>query len=292
MTPSSFLSIVLPIFACALLGFGWVRLRQPLDTPTLTSLVSNVGFPALLLSSLDSPDLTLPLMARTFGAGALAVLCFAAIGVLALTALRLEVRRYLPALMLPNTGNLGIPIAYSAFGAEGLVFAVGFSTFIKVAHSTIGVWLASGEMSPRSLLKSPMLHALVVALALIGTGTKLPAPLQATAKLLGGAAPPLMLVMLGASLARLRMKSVARSFALSLVRVGGGLAVGVALASALGLTRVVAGTFAIQCAMPVAVLTHMLAEQYGGPSEEIAGMILVSTTLVITGLPFIMAAVT
>jgi predicted permease len=133
---------------------------------------------------------------------------------------------------------------------------------------------------------------MALALALVGTGAKLPAPLLATAKLLGGVALPLMLVMLGASLARLRIRSFARSSLLSVVRVGGGLAVGVALGSVLGLSRIAAGTFAIQCAMPVAVLTHMFAEKYGGPSEEIAGMILVSTTLAVTALPLIVAAAT
>lgn len=238
--------------------------------------------------SLDRPGLTLALVARTFGAGALAVLCFAVLGVLVLSALRMEVRRYLPALMLPNTGNLGIPIDF-VFGQDGLVFAVAFSTLIQIAHVTVGVWLASGEVSPRALLRNPMLHALALALVMVGTGTKLPAPLLATAKLLGGVALPLMLLVLGASLAWLRVRSVGRSSLLSLVRVGGGLAVGVGVAALLGLSRVAAGTFAIQCAMPVAVLTHMFAENYGGPSKEIAGMILVSTGLVVGALPVIVA---
>ena len=58
--------IVLPIFLCAGLGIAWVKLKQPIDTKCLTALVSNVGFPCLLLSSLDRPGLTLDLVARTF----------------------------------------------------------------------------------------------------------------------------------------------------------------------------------------------------------------------------------
>lgn len=292
MTTLPFLPVVLPIFACTLIGFLWVRSGQLLDTKTLTLFVWNIGFPALLLSSLDHPGLTFTLIIQTFFAGAIAVVCFACIGVITLKALRTEIRPYLPALMLPNTGNLGIPIAHSVFGAEGLVFAVTFSTLIKVAHATIGVWLASGTMSPRLLIWNPMFYALALALLMIGTDAKLPEPLLATAKLLGGAALPLMLIMLGASLAHLHLGKVARSVILSLVRVGGGLAVGVVIAAALGLTPIAAGTFTIQCAMPVAVLTHMFADKYGGPSDEIAGMILVSTGLVVMGLPLIMAVAT
>jgi malate permease and related proteins len=44
--------------------------------------------------------------------------------------------------------------------------------------------------------------------------------------------------------------------------------------------------------MPVAVLTHLFAQKYGGLSEEIAGMILIATVLAVTGLPWIVTIVT
>ncbi len=47
-----------------------------------------------------------------FLATALAVLAFALLGLVALRLLRMPVRRYLPSIMLPNSGNMGIPIAY------------------------------------------------------------------------------------------------------------------------------------------------------------------------------------
>ena len=59
----------------------------------------------------------------------------------------------------------------------------------------------------------------------------------------------------------------------------------------LRLTPIAAGTFAIQCAMPVAVLTHLFAQQYGGPSKEIAGMILISTGLALASLPLVLLLV-
>ncbi|MEC3914808.1 AEC family transporter [Nocardia sp. CDC160] len=251
--------------------------------------MSNVGFPCLLLSSLNRPELTLGLVAHTFLAGALAVALFAVLGAVVLRLARQDVRRLLPSLMLPNTGNLGIPIAFFTFGKDGLIFAVAFSTLIQICHVTIGVWLASGEMTPRALLRNPMIYALVSALLLIGFEVKIPGAVQETLKLLGNIAVPLMLLMLGASLSRLRFASLPRSVLLSAVRVGGGFAIGLALASMLGMDHVAAGTFAIQCAMPVAVLSHMIAEKYNGPREEIAGMVLVSTMLALVALPGIIS---
>jgi predicted permease len=43
--------------------------------------------------------------------------------------------------------------------------------------------------------------------------------------------------------------------------------------------------------MPVSVLTHLFAQQYGGPSKEIAGMILISTGLAVASLPLVLLLV-
>ena len=220
-----------------------------------------------------------------FLATALAVLAFALLGLVALRLLRMPVRRYLPSIMLPNSGNMGIPIAYLAFGEEALVYAVAFSTLIQVGHATLGVWFASGDITPASILRNPMIYALAVALGLIALGWSLPPPLRDVTRLLGGITVPLMLVMLGLSLAGLRLHETWRPLLLSLVRVWGGFAVGYGIAAGLGMEAVAAGTFAIQCGMPTAVLTYLLAKRYDGPVNEVAGMVLITTLLVLLSTP-------
>ncbi|WP_204324129.1 hypothetical protein, partial [Stenotrophomonas maltophilia] len=129
---AQFVAVVLPILICTGIGFAWSRSAGPVDTRALVFLVANVGFPCLLLSSLDRPGLSIGMVAGVFLATALAVLAFALLGLVALRLLRMPVRRYLPSIMLPNSGNMGIPIAYLAFGEEALVYAVAFSTLIQV----------------------------------------------------------------------------------------------------------------------------------------------------------------
>ncbi|WP_162976842.1 AEC family transporter, partial [Pseudomonas aeruginosa] len=252
---AQFVAVVLPILICTGIGFAWSRSAGPVDTRALVFLVANVGFPCLLLSSLDRPGLSIGMVAGVFLATALAVLAFALLGLVSLRLLRMPVRRYLPSIMLPNSGNMGIPIAYLAFGEEALVYAVAFSTLIQVGHATLGVWFASGDITPASILRNPMIYALAVALGLIALGWSLPPPLRDVTRLLGGITVPLMLVMLGLSLAGLRLHETWRPLLLSLVRVWGGFAVGYGIAAGLGMEAVAAGTFAIQCGMPTAVLT-------------------------------------
>ncbi len=282
---AQFVAVVLPILICTGIGFAWSRSAGPVDTRALVFLVANVGFPCLLLSSLDRPGLSIGMVAGVFLATALAVLAFALLGLVALRLLRMPVRRYLPSIMLPNSGNMGIPIAYLAFGEEALVYAVAFSTLIQVGHATLGVWFASGDITPASILRNPMIYALAVALGLIALGWSLPPPLRDVTRLLGGITVPLMLVMLGLSLAGLRLHETWRPLLLSLVRVWGGFAVGYGIAAGLGMEAVAAGTFAIQCGMPTAVLTYLLAKRYDGPVNEVAGMVLITTLLVLLSTP-------
>ena len=51
-----------------------------------------------------------------------------------------------------------------------------------------------------------------------------------------------------------------------------------------------AGALIIQCAMPVAVFSYLFAVRYGGPSDVVAGGILISTLLALAALPVILRA--
>ncbi|MGQ9365899.1 AEC family transporter [Azospirillum sp. A39] len=285
------LAILLPVFAIAGIGFAWVRLRQPFDSATLSSLVTTVGVPALLLSSLTRSAVTLSSLLEMLAAGALALAAFAAIGTVVLLPLKVPVRRYLPALMMPNTGNLGLPIVFFAFGEPAMPYAVAFSTLVQIGHFTVGMGLASGRMAPRTLLTTPAIWAFALALGLLGTGTPLPDWVAEVARILGGMAVPVMLLMLGASLATLTVQNLGRPLLLSAVRVAMGFAVGWGVARLGGLEPAAAGALVLQCAMPVAVFSHLFAVRYGGPANEVAAMIVLSTLLSLAALPLMLRAV-
>ncbi len=285
------LPTLLPIAVCSGIGFAWVKTGAAADTKFLSALVSNVALPCLLFSSFDRPGLTAESLGASFLAGALALVCFGVVGLAALAACRLDARRYLPALMLPNTSNLGLPVVFFAFGEQGLVFAVPFSALVQIGHFTVGIWLASGRMSLRPVALGPTLYCLLAALAMLATGTRIPPEIAPVAAQLGGMAVPLMLLMLGMSLGRLSVSNLPRTACLSLVRVAGGFGIGVSVAAALGLPHAAAGAFVIQCSMPVAVLSWLFAEKFRGPAEEIAGMVLVSTIASMALLPLVLTAV-
>ena len=94
-----------------------------------------------------------------------------------------------------------------------------------------------------------------------------------------------MLIALGVSLSRLKVADVKRALVLSVLRLGGGFAIGVALATAFDLEGAVRGVLILQCAMPAAVLNYILAARYGREEEAIAGVIVASTAISFATLP-------
>jgi predicted permease len=131
----------------------------------------------------------------------------------------------------------------------------------------------------------------VIAVFLVSTGKSLPAWLDNTTGILGGATIPLMLVTLGVSLARLKVADWKHSLLFSLVRVLGGFGLAVLVARWFGLEGVDRGVLILQSSMPVAVFNYLLALRYEREPGEVAGMVVLSTLLAFVLLPFMVSFV-
>jgi len=284
-------AVIAPVAICGGLGFLWARRGEPFPADFVTRLVSTIGTPALVAGAFTRLSVDLADFAEMALAALAAMLCFAALGIGVLRLMRLPLHSYLPALMFPNAGNMGLPLCLFAFGEEGLTLAIIFFTVFSIAQFTIGVSIAAGDLSLGRLLRMPLPYAVLLSLPFMATHTPVPAWLGNTLQLVGGITIPMMLLALGVSLARLRVSSLGRSAILAALRLGGGLLIGLALAWALGLDGAAAGVFVIQCAMPVAVFNYLFAQLYKRQPEEIAGIIVVSTAVSFLTLPLLLLLV-
>ena len=59
----------------------------------------------------------------------------------------------LPPFILPNTGNMGLPICLFAYGSQGLGIAGAIAALIILFHFTLGVFLASKKFDISIILK-------------------------------------------------------------------------------------------------------------------------------------------
>lgn len=281
-------AILAPVFIAAGIGFAWARAGRPFDPGFVTQLVTAVGAPCLVASTLTRLPVDLSAMAEMAAVAAAAYAGFAAIGVVALRLLGLPLHCYLPALMFPNSGNMGLPLCLYAFGEAGLALAIVFFVISAALQFTVGAAIAAGAFDPRRLLRMPLIYAVAFSLAFLATGTLVPGWLANTLELVGGLTIPLMLLALGVSLAQLRVTALGRSLVLSLVRLMGGFAVAVALGWLLDLQQPARGVLIVQSAMPVAVFNYLFAQLYSRDPVGVAGAIVASTVLSFLSLPLLL----
>lgn len=284
-------SIIAPVFFGAGFGYVWARLDKPFDSEFVTSLVFNLATPFLVFYTLTHlktdpqafADLTLVVL--------VALGLFWLISFVVLKLARLDLHAYLPAVMIPNSGNVGLPICYLAFGDEGLAFAIIVYTIVSLFQFTVGLSISSGSFSVRELIRNPLIYAVIAALIVMITKYDLPEWLESTTRIYGQTAIPLMLIMLGVSLARLRITSIPRSLALSLLRFTMGLGVGLLVSDLFDLEGVARGVIILQCAMPAAVFNYMFAMRYKKSPDEVASLIVISTLFAFVTLPFLLVFV-
>lgn len=275
--------------AAVAIGYVWARSGHVLDPRSLTPLISEVSVPCLAFATLATLDAPLAELGRTALAAIAVIVSAGLVAYVGLRVFGLKTRTYLPAMTFPNAGNLGLSLSLSAFGQTGLTYGMIFFAIMSVANNTAGRAIASGESNLRGLLRAPILPAIVFGLAFQIFHVRPPEFLVGATRLIGQIGIPLMLLMLGASLATIRLERFSRPLILSVARLLGGAAIGFAVAALFGLTGAQRAVLVLQSAMPAAVINYMFAQLFDNEPAEIAGVVVISTLLSAITTPVLLA---
>ncbi len=282
------LSIVTPIFIAVAAGFAWAKLDRPYDADLVTSLVYYVGTPCLVFSILANVELDPGAVGIMAGASIAALFTTGAVGYIVLKVFKQPIRAFLPSMIFSNSGNMGLPLCLLAFGENGLAFGITYFTVSSVFNHTVGSGIAAGVTTVRHVLRVPMIYAAALAFVCLWTGIRPPEWINNTTDLLGGMSIPLLLITLGISLARLNVGGLKRAVLLSLLRFALGFAVGLGISEVLGLDGIARGVLILQSSLPVAVFNFLFAKRFDASPDEVAGLVVVSTTMAFVLLPALM----
>jgi predicted permease len=272
-------AVVLPVLLVAGIGFIWAKMGRRFDSVFLTDIATNVGTPCLVAHSLTTLQLARADIAQMGIAVLIAVAGFLVLGIITLRLMKLSPNSYLPALMFPNTGNMGLPLSLFAFGQDGLGLAVVYFGCTVTLQFTLGISLSAGSLSLSRLVRTPTVYAVAISIVLLTLNIQPPAWIDNTISVLGGITIPMMLLTLGVSLAQLKVHEVGRNLVLSCVRLGGGFLIALLIAHVFDLPPMAAGVLIIQSSMPVAVFNFLFAQYYGRAHADVAAMVVISTGL-------------
>lgn len=266
--------------------------RGPLTRLTLFVLVPFLVFDQLWRNQAD-PRSALQLAA----AFALASLAFALLGWATgrLLGLPGPVRTSLTATTaFPNTGNMGLSVAFFALGEAGLERATVVFVVATVLLFGLGPALFRGGSLREQLLMTlrlPLIWAVLLGLAANLVHLRLPANLGGGVHLLAQGAIPMLLLTLGMQIAESRITVSAYELLASLLRVLGGPLVAFAIGRALGLEGADLVVLTLLSGMPAAVNTFLMAAEFGGDAVRTARVVVLSTLISFLTLPLVLGLV-
>ena len=206
-----FISVVFPVFLMAAVG-ALVHRFRPISPEPLSQAILFIFSPALVFNGLATTQVALEDLARIAVFSLLLLSSLYIIASLVARAMRVPKdaqTTFVIAALFMNAGNYGLPVALFAFGDEGLAIAVVFFVTQAILAWTVGAFIASRAQSNLvgsliSVAKLPTSYAAVGGLAVSMLAIDLPDYIQQPAQIMGDAAIPAMLIVLGIQLASTR----------------------------------------------------------------------------------------
>ena len=282
--------VLFPVFFVVGVGYYIGKKDPKIDTKFITNLAANFGTPALILYALNIKNISFDIFFNYFWYFLLAIIGFFIVGLIILYILKTkDIIRELPPFILPNTGNMGLPICLFAYGSEGLGVAAAISSLIILFHFTLGVFLADRKFNFEVILKSPPFYTIIISVLLLYYEIELPIFIENTSFLLMYATIFLILMSLGIALTRLKIFSFFKALVSSIGRLILGPIIALSIIYYYDLDGFAAGVLLIQCSMPSAVLNYLVGSMYSPKKivDDIASMIVVSTLLSFITVPVV-----
>ena len=288
------ITTISPIFI--VMAIGWVaRKRGFIPAPFLAPanrLVFYLAIPAMVFRAISKGTI-----GRHFNGTGLFICLGSALGVYALAWIISHLRR-MPAARAGaftqsaahgNHGYVGLPVAFYVLGDQGLVQAsiiAGFLMILQNVTSTIVLHHEAARGNAGTdrgkafgqLLGNPIILSAMAGILCSLFHVPLPLVVQRTLDMLGGLAPPMALLLIGASLSVERMRQFFRpamgAVLIKLVLLPG---IGLLLFSAFGMTAAEFLPGLLLLATPTATVAYVMAREMDGDPDFAVATISAST---------------
>ncbi|MEE8575275.1 MAG: AEC family transporter [Thermodesulfobacteriota bacterium] len=280
--------VVFPVFCTIAVGFLFARVKK-IDLDPVLNLLLYITIPALIVSSLSHKKILISDLATVWGS---VVLVAATSGLIAYAYLRITKRTELRGLyltsMFMNSGNMALPLALLAFGADALSIAVLYYIAVSLLVYSVGVFICKGRGGFKEIFRLPLIYAATLALTCNLTDTMLPGPILETVDMIGAATIPLMQLCLGYRLFSTKLSNLNISIAGSVIRIGGGVLAAYSVVTLLGIEGLNRNVIILSSSMPAAVINFVMSHKYQLNSELVASTIALSTIISIFTTPLLL----
>ncbi len=279
--------VLFPVFFIVGIGYFLGKKNPNFDTSFITTYSGNFGTPSLVIFALSAGGVTFDIFREYFFYAIILLTSFGLVGLIFLVLMKKDYIRELPTFILPNTGNMGIPICLFAYGELGMGIAAAISSLVVLLHFTLNIFLAKREFDFKVIIKSPAFYAIIATILFLYFDKPIPQFVMNTVMLLAYGMIVMILMSLGIALTQMKVFSFKDAIITSIGRVIVGPIIGFILISVFNLSGFAAGVLLIQSSMPSAILCYLVAAMYS-PKEivdNISSTIVVSTIMSLITVP-------
>tara|TARA_Y100001960_G_scaffold8464_1_gene8194 strand:- start:661 stop:1560 length:900 start_codon:yes stop_codon:yes gene_type:complete len=279
--------VIFPVFFIVGIGYFIGKKHPNLDTSFITNYSANFGTPSLVIFALTSTGISFAFFAEYFIYSLIMLTSFGIVGLVFLILMKKDYVRELPPFILPNTGNMGIPICLFAYGQLGMGVAAAISSLVVTLHFTLNIFLAKKQFDFKVIIKSPAFYAILITVLILYFQIETPKFVINTVMLLAYTMIVLILMSLGIGLTQMKIFSFKSSIITSIGRVIVGPVIGFIIIKIFNLNGFAAGVLLIQSSMPSAILCYLVASMYSPKVivDNISSMIVVSTLMSLVTVP-------
>ncbi len=255
------------------------------------SLITNVGMPAIILSSIFSVDInkdTFKVMMLIFIASITINIVGLFLGFLATVLFKKHSDKKIEVAILSafgNTGFIGIPLCAVLFGPEGALYAAIFDAGVDFTIWTVGVFLLQEERKfsmnfLKDMINIPLL-AIILGLLIAAIGIEMPIMIVDVADMLAAFAVPLAMFFIGGILVNFQRNQVQISYfeiavpvLIKLILLPG---IVIVILINSGLSQLIFDILIIQSMMPALTLSSVLFAKYAKDDKFGALITIIST---------------
>ncbi|RQD72281.1 MAG: AEC family transporter [Tindallia sp. MSAO_Bac2] len=299
----SVVSQIMVLFFIMLTGFV-ARKASALDQSTIkgmSSLLMNVSLPALVISAMQFP-FDSEVLSSSIQIIIISICAY--IGIISFSyiykktskekAKRKDVIQF--ALIFSNVTFMGFPVVNVIYGEMGVFFAALYNMPFNLVLLTLGVAIMSRssregsgqEMNLRKALLSPGIIALIFGFSFFVFSIRLPGPLYQAVEMLGSTTTPLAMLIIGALLGEVSLKSILGDRSLYLLTFNRLLLMPLLAyipLRLLGFDGMMLGIPVIIIAMPVGAVTGAFASMYDADDYLASKAVFITTILSMITIP-------
>lgn len=280
---------VLPVFLIILVGYAVGKVKKGADVQAFVDLIVYIAGPCLIFSSVSRSDINLTDFTTIAGAAIAIILIMTLLVFITLKLTHSDKKGlYLP-MVFGNTSYLGYPVALLAFGMDGLSRAVVYDMMNSLVIFSLGIYIVSHKNELQEGLKLPLLHAVVIGLAVNLLRIPIPDLLFTPIELIGMITIPLALLVLGYKLTEIKISDAKIALLASVFRILGGVMIALFIINLLSIEGLAKDIIVLQAAMPSAVMGMILAAKYNRDASLVASIVLITSVLSMISIPLILS---